>query len=160
MTVSAGSLGSKSATCENGLWRTAPFNTSSISSPGTLQLLANVVDSVGNPYTIPDKTVNKDISGWSVQITLPTDSLIATPINAANAGAYLVSGTCSIQGGDVTVTVGGAGATTITCSSGAWSGNVVVSDTVGDADSVAIHANFGTAPSETDFLRLTILNNA
>ena len=149
MTVTAGSLGSKSATCQNSLrWRTDAFDTSSISSPGTLQLSASVVDSVGNPYTIPAKTVNKDTSGWSVQITLPTDSDMATPINAANAASYPVSGTCSSQGGDVTVTVGGASATTIACSSGAWSGNVAVPDTVADADSVAVHANFGTAPND------------
>ena len=149
VTVTAGSLGSKSATCQNGLrWRTDAFDTSSISSPGTLQLSANVVDSVGNPYTIPAKTVNKDTSGWAVQITLPTDSDMATPINAANAASYPVSGTCSSQGGDVTVTVGGASATTIACSSGAWSGNVAVPDTVADADSVAVHANFGTAPND------------
>ena len=151
VTVTAGSLGSKSATCQNGLrWRTDAFDTSSISSPGTLQLSANVVDSVGNPYTIPAKTVNKDTSGWAVQITLPADSQMATPINLANAASYPVSGTCSSQGGDVTVTVGGASATTIACSSGAWSGNVAVPDTVADADSVAVHANFGTAPNDAD----------
>ena len=150
VTVTAGSLGSKSATCQNGLWRTDAFDTSSINSPGTLQLSASVVDSVGNPYTIPAKTVNKDTSGWAVQITLPADSQMATPINAANAASYPVSGTCSSQGGDVTVTVGGASATTIACSSGAWSGNVAVPDTVADADSVAVHANFGTAPNDAN----------
>ena len=110
VTVTAGSLGSKSATCQNSLrWRTDAFDTSSISSPGTLQLSANVVDSVGNANTIPAKTVNKDTSGWAVQITLPAESQMATPINLANAASYPVSGTCSSQGGDVTVTVGRSG---------------------------------------------------
>ena len=46
------------------------------------------------------------------------------------------------------MTVGGEAATTITCNSGVWSGNVAIPDTVGDADSVAIHASFGTAPDD------------
>ena len=107
VTVTLGSLGSKSAICQDGRWRTAAFNTASIASTGTFQILASVVDLADNSYTIPGKTVDKDTSGWAVEISLPEEAAQATPINLGNVENYPVNGICSSQEGDVTVTVGG-----------------------------------------------------
>ena len=55
------------------------------------------MDLAGNPYTIPDKTVNKDTTGWAVEISLPEEAAQATPINLGNVENYPVNGICSSQ---------------------------------------------------------------
>ena len=95
ITVTVGSLGEKTATCQGSIWRTAFFDTSSITTGTSVTLSAVARDSAGNQQTGLSKTVSKDTSGQAVQITLPAGSLMAAPINAANAATYPVSGTCS-----------------------------------------------------------------
>ena len=165
ITVTVGSLGEKTATCQGSIWRTAFFDTSSITTGTSVTLSAVARDSVGNQQTGLSKTVSKDTSSQAVQITLPTGSTMAAPINAANAAAYSVSGTCSSEEGAVTVTVG-TSPTTVSatsdaddCSSnGQWSVSVNVGDTISDGPSVAIVASFGSG-DEPDTYATTALKD-
>ena len=151
ITVTVGTLGEKTATCQGSIWRTAFFDTSSIATGTSLILSAVARDRAGNQQTGLSKTVSKDTSVHTVQITLPTGSLMAAPINVANAAAYPVSGICNSKEGAVTVTVG-TSPTTVSatsdaddCSSdGQWSVSVNVGNTISDGPSVAIVASFGS----------------
>ena len=151
ITVTVGSLGEKTATCQGSIWRTAFFDTSSITTGTSVTLSAVARDRAGNQQTGLSKTVSKDTSGQAVQITLPVGSTMAAPINAANAATYPVSGTCSREEGAVSVTVG-TSPTTVSatsddddCSSdGQWSVSVNVGNTISDGPSVAIVASFGS----------------
>ena len=151
ITVTVGSLGEKTATCQGSIWRTAFFDTSSITTGTSVTLSAVARDRAGNQQTGLSKTVSKDTSGQAVQITLPAGSSMAAPINVANAATYSVSGICSRDEGAVTVTVGTSPSTVSAtsddddCSSdGEWSASVNVGDTISDGPSVAIVASFGS----------------
>ena len=151
ITVTVGDLGEKAATCQGSTWRTAAFNTASISTGTSVTLSAVARDSSGNQQTGLSKTVGKDTTSQSVQIALPAGSHMAAPINAANAASYPVSGTCSSHDGAVTVTVG-TSPTTVSSTSGAdecssdgqWSLTVNVPESIFDGEAIAIVASFGS----------------
>ena len=143
------------AECDGSIWVANAFDTSSINSPASVELSAEMVDAAGNPAAEEaiTKTVNKNIASRAVAIDrLPGNPSSTPPINLANADSYPVKGTCSsAHAGDVTVTVGGTASATGTCNSnGRWTVNVNVNipSTIADAPDVSISATFGSGTDQ------------
>ena len=90
------------ASCDaSGHWATPATDVSSLPA-GTVDIHASQTDAAGNTGTA-SATVNK--------ANPPTPTVTVEnppPINAANQGTYILSGTCTAGGGMVTVTIGTA----------------------------------------------------
>ena len=151
--------GSITAECDGSIWETNAFDTSSINSPASVVLSAEMVDAAGNPAAAQaiTKTVSKDTTSRAVAIDRLPNAPNAPPINLANAESYPVKGICSSSHtGDVTVTVGGTASATGTCSNGRWTVNVNVNipSPIADGPDVNISATFGTGTDQaTDTAR-------
>ena len=152
VTVSVADIsGSMTAECDGSIWETNAFDTSSINSPASVVLSAEMVDAAGNPAAEEAITVNKDTTSRAVAIDRLPNAPNAPPINLANADSYPVKGICSSSHtGDVTVTVGGTASATGTCSNGRWTVNVNVNipSPIDDAPNVSISATFGTGTDQ------------
>ena len=153
VTVSVADIsGSLTAECDGSIWVTNAFDTSSINSPASVVLSAEMVDAAGNPAAEEaiTKTVNKDTTSRAVAIDRLPNAPNAPPINLANAESYPVKGTCSSSHtGDVTVTVGGTASATGTCNSnGRWTVNVNIPSTIDDGPDVIISATFGSGTDQ------------
>lgn len=102
----------------------------------------SVDDAYGNSstdlsYTLPDT------SNVLIVQPLPTVTIDVHPhINIANKNSYGASGTCSENGRDVTVDIGGLAVTPVpSCSAGAWSFSGFDVSSLADAASVTITAD-------------------
>lgn len=118
--------------CTAGNW-SSTLNVSGLADGPSISVSASHTDVAGNsigPVTI---TVLKDATDPTVAITAPTT------INLANRNSYSVNGTCSENGRQVSVNVGGVTGTP-NCSAGNWTVSLNVSG-VADSGSVSITAN-------------------
>ncbi|SDZ50991.1 choice-of-anchor P family protein [Delftia lacustris] len=90
------------AACDGGgRWTIPATNVSSLPA-GTVAVQASQTDAAGNTGTV-SIIVNK------ADTTPPTVTMVTAPqINAGNQGAYILSGTCTVGAGNVTVTIGTA----------------------------------------------------
>ncbi len=151
------SVGGVSATpnCSSSAW-TATVNVSGLLD-GTVDMTADHSDAAGNNATSATASVNKNTSLPTVSITSPS------VINSANASSYSLSGTCSENGRQVSVSVGGVSATP-NCSSSAWTATVNVSgvsdgttDMTADHNDAALNnANSATASVSKDTMAPTV----
>lgn len=131
VTVNVGGV-SGTPSCSSNTWTTS-LDVSAVADGASVAITANHSDAAGNSATQASTTVLKDTSNPTVAITSSPN------INAGNAAAYIVSGTCSENSRTVSVSVGGVTGTP-TCSAGAWSSTLNVTG-VADAPSVSITAN-------------------
>ncbi len=129
------SVGGVSATpnCSSSAW-TATVNVSGVSD-GAIDMTADHSDAAGNNATSATASASKDT-------VIPTVSITSSPvINDSNASSYSLSGTCSENGRQVSVSVGGVSATP-NCSSSAWTATVNVSGVSdGTTDMTADHSD-------------------
>lgn len=133
VTVSIGGVGATPA-CSGGTWTTGAINVSAAADSPTLSITANHTDSAGNAATTASTTVVKDT-------VIPTVAITSSPtINLANRTAYTLSGTCSENTRQVTVSIGGVAATP-TCSGGTWTTGAIDVSAATDSTSLAITAN-------------------
>jgi hypothetical protein len=131
VTVNVGGV-TATPTCTAGAW-SASLNVTAVADNSTVSITANHSDTVGNNATQASTTVLKDT-------VAPTVAITSSPvINNGNKAAYPVSGTCSEDTRNVSVTIGAASAT-VTCSSSAWSASLNVT-AVADGASVTVTAN-------------------
>lgn len=85
----------------NGKWTTAATDLGGLPA-GTVPIQASQTDAAGNTGTA-------NVSVTKADTTLPVVTVGSAPqINAGNQGAYILSGTCSVGAGSVTVTIGTA----------------------------------------------------
>jgi hypothetical protein len=112
--------GSATPTCTAHAW-TAYLDVST-ATDGTISLTANLTDAAGNSATANTRTFTKDTVPPTVAITAPAAGSF---VNSANAAGLLISGTCSENG--QTVSLSGAGAGSVACTSGTWSKAINVS---------------------------------
>ncbi len=132
VSVSVGGLVTGTPTCSSNTWSTTLVVTT-VADSASVAITANHIDAANNAATQASTTVLKDT-------VIPTVAITSYPsINAGNASAYPVSGTCSENGVTVTIAVGGVPGTP-TCTAGAWSSTLNVSG-VADSPTVAITAN-------------------
>lgn len=140
-------------TCSSSAW-TASLNVTAVADGASVSVTANHTDAAGNPATQASTTVVKDTTNPTVAITsYPT-------INNNNDSSYTVSGTCSENTRQVSVSVGGVTATP-TCSALAWSATVDVS-AVADNNSIPVTADHTDAAgnSATQATRSVIKDTA
>ena len=138
---------SSQPTCASQAWTVSTWDVSSLANEN-LTLTVSQSDEAGNT-TKQTQTVVKSAS--DTQVTLGTIGAI----NASNAAAYTLSGTCVTSASDnsaseiVTVTVGGVSLqTNPTCSSNQWTATFNLS-AVGDGLSLPIIASYKSAPNAT-----------
>ncbi len=146
---------SASAPCTSGAWSTAALDVSSLPD-GSVTVTAS--QTAGGLTGSGSLVTSKDLAGAAPSVAIGS----APAITAANQSAYVVSGSCSANGADVSVLVGQVAATA-PCSNGAWttaaldvsglptgSVTVLVSQTVagqtGSASLVINKESGGTAP--------------
>ena len=114
---------STTATCIAGTFTTTPVNVT-VLAQGAVALMATTTDLAGNAGSSADST-SKD----TINPTLNLNALAA--ISGANQSAYAISGTCSENGRDVTVSVTGSAIVTASpnpvCTAGSFSVTVNVS---------------------------------
>ncbi|ARD45756.1 choice-of-anchor L domain-containing protein [Colwellia sp. PAMC 21821] len=121
-----------------GTW-TATFDVSAIAD-GTNAIVvdANQTDAVGNTGTATQATTDKDVVSPNVVINALNDA------NASNSSAYVVTGTCTINDGNVTTSIAGATPSTqaVACSAGgAWTATFNVSAIADGSNTIIADAN-------------------
>lgn len=123
---------SSTVTCNALAW-SAVLNVTAVVDSATVAVSATHSDTAGNSATPGNATVIKDT-------TNPTVSISVSPIiNNVNDNAYTLSGTCSENTRQVSVSVGGL-TSTPTCNTGAWSATINVSG-LADNNSIPITAD-------------------
>ena len=143
ITVTVATLSDVTAACDGTNWVTSPALNATSLEVGPIIVSASMEDSIGNP-TAQSTTITKDLTIRAVAIgTLPV-------INSQNKTSYIVSGICSDDTGNVTVTlVSGVTLTqTPACSSSAWSTGAIDVSTLTDG-SVSVAVSFGTGVNES-----------
>ena len=103
----------ESVNCAGNGWRLAGYDVSSLAT-GSVSLSVNMKDAVGNPADEESVSVNRDVD--SPTVTISTSNL---NINAANVGAYTLTGSCEGTR-NVTITIGGLDAVTVSCPNTSW----------------------------------------
>lgn len=127
-------LGGVSATpnCSSGSW-SASMNVSGVPDSGSVAVTADHSDAAGNNAVQATTSVSKATS-------LPTVAISSAPaINNTNKSSYPLSGTCSVNGQPVSVSVGGLTASP-NCSGNAWSASINASG-LSDSGSVSVTAD-------------------
>ncbi|MBA6417410.1 choice-of-anchor L domain-containing protein [Colwellia sp. 6M3] len=125
----------QSVTCTAaGTW-TATFDVSAIAD-GNNAIIADAMqtDASGNSGSATQVTADKDVVAPNVVINALNDA------NATNSSAYGVTGTCTINDGDVTVSIVGAtpSSQAVTCTAaGTWTATFNVSS-IADGDNVVV----------------------
>ena len=116
---------------------TGAWNCNTVLGSGPHTVVARQVDRAGN--------VSPDSSGRGFEVQGLPNVLLNTPsdINAANAGAYVVTGACTANAGDVTVSVGLSMKIT-PCAGGMFSATMDVR-ALPDASMVTVRASQTTA---------------
>ena len=103
----------KSVNCAGNGWSLEGYDVSSLLT-GSVSLSVNMKDAVGNPANEVSVSVNRDVD--SPTVTISTSNL---NINAANVGAYTLTGSCEGTR-NVTITIGGLDAVTVSCPNTSW----------------------------------------
>ena len=121
-----------------GTW-TATFDVSAIAD-GTNAIVvdATQTDAVNNTGTATQATADKDIIAPSVVINALSDA------NASNASAYVITGTCTINDGNVTTSIAGAtpSSQAVACSAaGTWTATFNVSAIADGTNAIVANAN-------------------
>ena len=139
------------ATCTLLTW-SSTLNVSANADSGSLLITADHTDSAGNAAVQAGTTVVKDT-------VIPTVAITSSPvINNNNKASYTVSGTCSENGRNVSINVGGVTDTPV-CSSSAWSSTLNVTS-VSDSASVSITANHSdSAGNNATQASVTVVKN-
>lgn len=155
VSVSVGGI-SGSTSCSSGAWTVSGLDVSSLSN-GSVTILADHVDAVGNNATQASDAVNK--SSASVALDTPL-----ADINLANITAYTVTGTCSENGVAVDVNIGSVNES-INCSSGVFSTSALDVSSLSDGSSISVTADHSDAPQASssvikDTLAPTVAINA
>ncbi len=101
-----------SASCTGGVWSAAALDVTSLPNGSVTVTASQTADGQTGSGSF---VTSKDSAGTAPSVTLTT-----TPaITAANQAAYVVSGSCSVNGTDVSVLVGQVAATA-SCTNGTW----------------------------------------
>ncbi|MCD2165800.1 hypothetical protein [Comamonas koreensis] len=101
-----------SAPCSGGLWATAALDVSGLADGSVTVTASQTAGSLTGSGSL--------VTSKSVAVAVPSVAITSAPaITAANQAAYVVSGSCSVNGADVSVLVGQVAATA-PCSSGTW----------------------------------------
>lgn len=128
---------SQTVACNGGVW-TATTNVTAISDGNdVITVFVEQADVNGNNSAVDD-TANKDIVAPSVVIDPLNDA------NATNSSAYIITGTCTINDGDVTVSIAGATSSPqdVTCSTGGtWTATFDVTGISDGSDVIVADAN-------------------
>ena len=112
VTVTVGTLSAPPTSClPGGTWSIGPMNVSSLPD-GPVTVTASQTNGSGTGSG--SASTLKDATPPAVTIAS------APPINAANAGNYTVSGTCTTTDGNVSVSFNGGAPLTTPCTSGSW----------------------------------------
>ncbi|QMV72853.1 hypothetical protein HS961_08380 [Comamonas piscis] len=101
-----------SASCTGGVWSTAALDVSGLPNGSVTVTASQTADGQTGSGSF---VTSKDSAGTAPSVTLTT----APAITAANQAAYVVSGSCSVNGTDVSVLVGQVAATA-PCNNGTW----------------------------------------
>jgi len=127
-------------TCTAGAWNVS-FDVSLVADGTDITVSADHSDASSFPATQATDLVDKDA-------TIPLVAITSAPdVNASNAAAYPISGTCSENGETVTVVVGGESpGTQPTCTAGAWNVSFDVS-LVADGTGITVSADHIDAAS-------------
>ena len=102
-----------SVNCTGDGWSLEGYDVSSLAT-GSVSLSVNMKDAVGNPANEVSVSVVRDVIAPTLTIT--TSDL---NINAANVGAYTLTGSCEGTT-NVTITIGTLDAVTVSCSNTSW----------------------------------------
>lgn len=145
--VKVGSVTS-SVTCTLLSW-SATLNVTAVADAGGVVVTADHTDASGNPTTQATSLVLKDTVNPTVAFTTPA------AIISSNDSSYPISGTCSENSRNVTVTVGGI-SSTVTCSAGAWSATLDVS-ALSDGPAIASSVVHTDAALNSTTVNTTIL---
>nr|WP_312987542.1 hypothetical protein [Comamonas koreensis] len=110
-------VGSVAATalCNGGIWATEGMDVSGLAD-GSVEVTATQTAG-GQTVTF---TTSKDVAGVAPAVAITS----APAITAANQSAYTVSGTCSANGANVDVLIGGLAASAV-CNSGIWASSAI-----------------------------------
>ncbi|MEO0476932.1 MAG: fibronectin type III domain-containing protein, partial [Planctomycetota bacterium] len=125
-------------TCNLGLWTLSNLNVETIADSASVSVQA---DHLTAPTAMT--TVAKDSAAPTVGISSSPD------INTANEATYMVSGTCSENGEDVVLSIGGI-PLTVSCGSGAWTSGANDVSGLSDSDAITItadHQNSSAVPA-------------
>jgi hypothetical protein len=118
--VTLGGAGSGTTSCVTGAW-SKTLNVSA-AGDGPISVTADITDLAGNPALQASRSFTKDTVAPTVAITAPA---AASYVTSANATTFALSGTCSENTRNVTIS--GAGSATVACAGGTWSKSVDVS---------------------------------
>ena len=125
---------SSSSTCSGGTWQVENFNLSSLAD-GAITIRITQSDTLGNSK---EQSVQVYKSSSDLQVTI--DSTPA--VNISNHNSYVLSGTCTPDGGNLTVSVGGrAPIMSPSCSNGVWSANFNL-QLLNDSNTIEITADY------------------
>jgi len=106
----------------------------------------NFAGGPGTPVTVD--TLNPSLSFSSVG-----------PINAANAGAYVVSGFCTEEGRAVNVTVGGSVSNSPVCTGGMYTTDDMDVSGISDGGSVSVAANHSDGAGNTENISTNVVKD-
>ncbi|MEJ5128747.1 hypothetical protein WH367_22100 [Comamonas sp. MYb21] len=112
-------VGSVSATalCNGGIWATEGMDVSGLAD-GSVEVTAT--QTVGGQTGLGNFVTSKDAAGVAPAVAITS----APAITAANQSAYTVSGTCSANGANVDVLIGGLAASAV-CNNGIWASSAI-----------------------------------
>ncbi|WP_021027756.1 hypothetical protein [Comamonas sp. B-9] len=112
-------VGSVSATalCNGGIWATEGMDVSGLAD-GSVEVTAT--QTVGGQTGVGNFVTSKDAAGVAPAVAITS----APAITAANQSAYTVSGTCSADGANVDVLIGGLAASAV-CNNGIWASSAI-----------------------------------
>ncbi len=124
------------------------IDTTSYAFGSTYAFTAELSDALGNLGVSATNNVTK------IAYTVAISS--APAINIANKAAYIVSGTCSINGVVVTVTIGGTVINAPTCISGTFTTPALDVSAIADNAAVSVQAVHGSASTSTNVIKDTV----
>ena len=119
----------------NGEWRVTGLNVSTLRD-GTITITASQEDDAQNSGSITQTVSKASASTVGITVSLPPH------INKSNAGSYSLSGSCSPDGQNLSITVGNVSpGAAVTCLSSSWTATFNLSLLV-DSPAVAIVASY------------------
>ena len=122
----------KTTSCASGVWNLGPVDVSALADGPSINVTAD-----HSTATQASTTIAKDTAS-------PTVAINSHPnIGLNNQSNYQVSGSCSVNGQNVTIDIGGIGVV-VSCSSGAWSSGPQIASGLTDG-SITITADHSTA---------------
>ena len=115
VTIAISSL-STSAICNGTSWTLTGFDLSSLTDNASIAITVGHNDVANNPATQATANITKDTVAPTISLTS------SSTINISNASSYTLTGTCSENTREVTISIDGqAPSTQPTCTGGSWS---------------------------------------